>query len=192
MKICQIHLITTRFVPCHLRCDLYRPEQTLWIAKLRTVGFRGYNMCEGGRGAVGYAHRPDSIAKMQKACVGRRPSKACLDRSKEVRAGGVSDDAKDRMSAAQRARRAATPITDEFRAKMKVISARVHHSPQSAECVARRVAATRITRALRKAATPEKLCSTCSKPVAGGAFGLCKKHYDVEWRRKRKLTWPST
>lgn len=152
-----------------------------WIAKLRSAGDGGYNMCKGGRGVVGWKPTPANIANMKAAAVGRLPSETCFSRSKEVRAQGLSAEAKARMSEAQRARRSCgDDVTDDFRETMRQVAfARQPRGPSSTETRAKQSAGITAAWAKRKENMPTKICSVCSQPVGRGGKGLCKKHYDA-------------
>jgi group I intron endonuclease len=123
-----------------------------FIAKLGTFGENGYNMCEGGRGAIGFKHRPEAIAKLREASKGRKPSAIALQRSAEVRALGLSDKAKANLKAGQIRRRATQSITEEFRAKItEIIRARPSRGPVSTESNVKRSASLLLTWEKRKA-----------------------------------------
>ena len=91
-----------------------------WIAKLKTMGAGGYNMCAGGRGAIGYRMTAEARVKLRNFAKGRDMS-AVLAKSIESRKkNGLSAKAKANISAAQRKRHREHPISVETRRKLSV------------------------------------------------------------------------
>lgn len=95
--------------------EALKAEQ-FWIEKLQTIGERGYNMCQGGRGATGYRHTPEMRARLSAEAIakGQTLSALAIQRSAEVRSAGLSDKAKANLKAGQLVRRSTQPITEEF------------------------------------------------------------------------------
>lgn len=94
-----------------------------WIEHYETIGERGYNMCRGGRGTLGYRHTDEARAKQSAFAksVGRVPSALALQRSADLRRGQPrSEETKARQAVAQSARRAEHPATDKFREKCRL------------------------------------------------------------------------
>ncbi len=138
---------------CDSEEDALRAEQE-WVAKLGTLGDGGYNLCEGGRGAIGHVHSPESRAAMSDIAKskGQRPNALAIQRSAEVRAAGMSDEAKAALTEGQRRRRAEQPVTDEFRATMREVALkRAPRGPASAETKAKMAMAQTARWAERKA-----------------------------------------
>lgn len=133
-----------------------------WIIKLGTLIPDGYNMTAGGRGTVGYAHTTEDRERMRAIAIanGVTPSPLAIQRSKEVRAAGLSPAAIANLTAAARKHRAENPTTPEF---IATCSAAQHQRraaesaagivrTQSAETIAKRVPKLIEAHARRKAA----------------------------------------
>ena len=133
-----------------------------WIAKLGTVGDRGYNMTGGGRGTIGYRHTDEDRKRMSEIAIakGQRPSPEARLRAKEVMALGMSPEWKANIKASQIKRRAENPVTEEFRSRCRVAKLKVCAEEREAgiirtqteETIAKRVPKLKESWALRKAA----------------------------------------
>jgi len=80
-----------------------------WVERLGTVGDGGYNMCRGGRGALGYRHTDEARARISAFAksVGRVPPGSDLTGTR------ASEETRAKMRESQRQRRTA-PVSDAF------------------------------------------------------------------------------
>lgn len=87
-----------------------------WIEKLGTRVPNGYNLTEGGRGAVGFKHTEETKAKQRAVALatGRRPPGYSPPVGTKL-----PEETKAKMRASQQERRASQPVTDEFRERMR-------------------------------------------------------------------------